>query len=141
MNFLSIQIGELIKKRVEDLALDPLRVTNFMKCSQQEIDLMYVSNDLSVEHLLKWSKLLEHDFFRIYSHHLMLYSPNQKKQTEDSSIKAALPSFRKNLYSDEIISFIIELIDTKAKTKAEIIEEYRIPKTTLYKWIQKRKMI
>jgi transposase-like protein len=48
-----------------------------------------------------------------------------------------LPVFRKNIYTKEIIDFIMERLNNKEKTKFEIMKEYGIPKSTLYKWIHK----
>ena len=45
--------------------------------------------------------------------------------------------FRKNIYTKEIIDFILELIKTKTKTTTEITQLYGIPKTTLHNWIKK----
>ena len=56
---------------------------------------------------------------------------NTKKQ------KPVLPRFRKNIYTKEVIDFILEQIQNKEMTKVQIIERYNIPKTTLYKWISK----
>ncbi len=102
---------------------------------------MYKSESMNTEILLKWSKLFEYDFFRIYSQHLILYAPSSvdEKAKEQKSKTTSLPQIRKNIYTKEIIDFILELIATGKKTKAQIIEEYRIPKTTLYKWESKYK--
>src|SRR5690554_7816767 len=62
-----------------------------------------------------------------------------KKSVVVNKEKSALPSFTKSLYTPEIIQFIIELVEQKKKTPPEIIEHYRIPKTTLYKWIRKHR--
>lgn len=99
---------------------------------------MYKMNSLDSEILLRWSKLLEYDFFRFYSQHLILYSPkstqnNCSKETE----KSTLPQFKKNIYTQELIDFILEQLHFEVMTKKQIIEEYRIPRTTLYKWIYK----
>ena len=51
--------------------------------------------------------------------------------------KTSLPRFRKNIYTKEIIDFVLEQINTKEMTKTEVMERYGIPKTTLYKWISK----
>ncbi len=48
-----------------------------------------------------------------------------------------MPQFRKNVYTTEIISFFLEMLEKNEITKREIIETYNIPKTTLYKWIKK----
>ncbi|PWW17694.1 MULTISPECIES: transposase [unclassified Chryseobacterium] len=139
MLFKDIHIGALIQKRVQEIGFSSDRLMKFMQCSCEELSQMYKSKSLDAEVLLKWSKLLTYDFFRIYSQHLLLYSPPlssdyyQKSRQE----KTQLPEFRKNIYTIEMIDFILELLKTNEKTKQQIIEEYRIPKTTLYKWIKK----
>jgi len=90
---------------------------------------------LEVEVLLKWSKLLKYDFFRLYSNHLILYAPVSKQNKNGG--KSKLPQFRKSLYTKEIIDYILELLKDKKKTPVEIIDQYRIPKSTLNKWISK----
>ena len=79
------------------------------------------------------------DFFRIYSQHLILYAPIKSENTNRE--KSLLPQFRKNIYTREIIDFILERIRTNEMSKNEVIERYRIPKTTLYKWISKYSLI
>lgn len=139
MLFKDIHVGELIQKRVRETGFSSGRLLNFMQCSHKELEEMYKSKSLDAEILLKWSKLLTYDFFRIYSQHLLLYSPplssdNYQKLKQK---KTQLPEFRKNIYTVEIIDFILNLLKTNEKTKQQIMEDYRIPKTTLYKWIKK----
>jgi DNA invertase Pin-like site-specific DNA recombinase len=105
-----------------------------------DIAQMYASENIEVGLLLRWCKLLEYDFFRLYSQHLILYSPPSKLIESFGNGKTSLPFFRKNIYTKEIIDFIIEQIDTGKKTKKQIVDEYKIPKTTLYKWINKYKV-
>lgn len=113
------------------------RICNFINSSEVEILKMYQAQSLDTELLLRWSKLLQYDFFRIYSQHLILYSPPSAKS---ETIKpSSLPVFRKNIYTKEIIEFILEEIDEGKITKKEVVDKYRIPKTTLYKWIEKYK--
>ncbi|HAO08107.1 MAG TPA: transposase, partial [Chryseobacterium sp.] len=82
--------------------------------TENEIEEMLTSESIDVITILKWCKLLEYDFFRIYSQHLILYSPPTsalnliKKTTQRSS----LPSFRKNIYTKEIIDFILDQINS-----------------------------
>nr|WP_262911657.1 transposase [Chryseobacterium sp. PS-8] len=118
----------------EDIMLD--RICNFFDCDEEKIQMMYISESLETDLLLKWSKLLKFDFFRIYTQHLILYSPPQSSVAKNNK-NSALPQFRKNIYTKEIIEFILELIEKGEKNKKEIIDEYRIPKNTLYKWINK----
>ena len=113
------------------------RICNFFKCKEKEVTEMYQAKSLDTEILLKWSKLLEYDFFRIYTQHLILYAPPVKQEENENNEKSSLPQFRKNIYTKEIIDFILEQISNGKMTKNEVIERYRIPKTTLYKWISK----
>ena len=103
----------------------------FFNCTEDEVIEMYQQENLPTDILLKWSKLLEYDFFRIYSQHLILYAPIKSENTNRE--KSLLPQFRKNIYTREIIDFILERIRTNEMSKNEVIERYRIPKTTLYK--------
>lgn len=135
-NYKEIHIGTMIKQLVLEKEIDEDRIVNFFMLTDDEVERMYEFKSMDTEMLLRWSKLLEYDFFRIYSQHLLLYAPIPKKETKHRS---GLPSFTKSLYTPEIIGFIIELIELKKKTPTEIIKEYNIPKTTLYKWIKKHK--
>ncbi|NIF06245.1 transposase [Chryseobacterium sp. Tr-659] len=139
IDFKDLNIGDLIEKRLRDCDIEMSRVCKFLKCTDGEIKEMFLQKDLPTDILLKWSKLLEYDFFRLYSQHLILFSPpgsaqyNKIKKERTSH----LPQFRKNIYTKEIIEFILELIAIGEKTKKQVMEEYRIPRTTLYKWIEK----
>lgn len=139
MNFKDIHIGILISQRVTESGLKTMRICNFLKCNEKEVLEMYQSKSLDAEIILKWSKLLEYDFFRLYTQHLILYAPQLASHKTVTTAKSELPAFRKNIYTKEVIDFILELIETGEKTKAQIIQEYSIPKTTLYKWIHKYK--
>lgn len=140
MNFKDIHIGSLVCQKVTESGIEMSRICNFMKCSETEVLEMYNSVSMDSYYLLRWSKLLEYDFFRIYTYHLILYSPSASPaQDKKKSKYTKLPEFRKNIYTKELIDFILELIHTGEKTNTQVIEEYRIPKTTLYKWIKKYK--
>ncbi|REC63778.1 transposase [Chryseobacterium pennae] len=134
-NFRDINIGELIHMRVKESKIDLLRICNFMKCTESEINKMYEQESIPTNLLLRWSKLLEYDFFRIYSQHLILYAPPSASIRESDSSK--LPRFRKNIYTREMIDFILEQIEKQKKTKRQVTDEYGIPYTTLCKWIAK----
>lgn len=140
-NFKKINIGTLINQRVVECEIEMSRLCKFFNCTEEEISQVYKSESLDTENLLKWSRILEYDFFRIYSQHLILYSPpsktfSKKVKTNEGS---KIPSFRKNIYTQEVIAFILEMLENEEKTKLQIMEEYNIPKTTLYKWIKKYK--
>lgn len=139
MNFKDIHIGNLISQHIAECSIEISRACDFFKCSEREIEAMYESKTLDTAILLKWSKLLKYDFFRIYSQHLVLYSPpksqNLNQRRNSGSLKPI--EFRKSVYTKEIIDFILHLVASGEKSKTQIIEEYKIPKTTLYKWIKK----
>ncbi|TDX82562.1 transposase [Epilithonimonas xixisoli] len=139
MSFKNIHIGKLLEKRVEECDIEIDRICNFLNCSEEEVQKMYECKSLDTELLLRWSKLLEYDFFRLYTQHLILFAPQSASQKIKNLEKSPLPQFRKNIYTKEVIDFILEEITTGNKTKLQIVEEYKIPKTTLYKWISKYK--
>lgn len=137
LDYKKIHIGSLIRKEVESNNIESSRICNFMNCKENEIQDMYEAVSLPSNILLQWCKLLEYDFFRIYSQHLILFSAKNSSIASSQENKISLPTFRKNLYTKEIIKFVLELVRTGKKTNAQIIEEYKIPKTTLLKWIEK----
>lgn len=138
-DFKNINIGKMIATRVAEQWIELPRICSFFGCREEEVLKMYESMSLDTELVLRWSKLLEYDFFRIYTQHLILYSPPSAENSEKTKPKSTLPIFRKNIYTKEVINFILEQIKTGNMTKLEVIEQYRIPKTTLYKWIEKYK--
>lgn len=137
MNFKDIHIGDLISKRVSECGTETRRICNFFKCTEEKITGMYSSESLDTDILLKWSKLLEYDFFRVYSQNLILYAPPSVNGNGFEKKNSSLPQFRKNIYTKEVIDFILNQINSGVMTKNQVIEEYKIPKTTLYKWISK----
>ncbi|WP_347218909.1 transposase [Chryseobacterium sp.] len=139
MNYKNIHIGNLIEKAVSESKIELSRICNFLHCTEKEVCKMYTCSSLDTEIVLKWSKLLEYDFFRIYTQHLILYAPASPKIKTVSleEKKTVLPRFRKNIYTREVIDFILEQIKNDKMTKEEIIIKYKIPKTTLHKWIGK----
>ncbi|MCY1663500.1 transposase [Chryseobacterium sp. SL1] len=140
--FKEINIGIYISQCVKERGIDISRICNFMKSDVETINTMYSQESMDTQTLLRWCKLLEYDLFRLYSQHLILYSPptragefHKKKQN------SKLPHFRKNIYTKEIIDFVLEMLKSEQKTKEQIIKEYGIPKTTLYKWISKYNLL
>lgn len=129
----------MMKTRVAESGMEMSRICNFFNCSEIEIKEIYQQTSVDTEMLLRWSKLLNYDFFRVYTQHLILYAPQSSQEKIVKTAQSSLPQFKKNIYTREIINFILEQISTGAMTKKEVISKYRIPKTTLYKWISKYK--
>lgn len=140
-NYKNIHLGKFIRARVKEKGMGVQKICSSMKITEEELSAIYELKSLDSEQILRWSKLLNYDFFRIYSQHLILYSPPVPEKADESLKveKSSLPQFRKNIYTTEIIDFILELIKKGKKTKREVIEEYGIPKTTLYKWLSNRR--
>jgi len=137
MNFKDIHIGSLLLEKVTETGIPMERILkNFTDKEEDAIMAMYEAKSIDTELLLKWCKLLRHDFFRYYSQHLILYKP-QEKNVSPILKNTESPSFIKQIYTKEIIDFILELIRTGKKTKSEVMEEYNIPKTTLFRWLRK----
>jgi hypothetical protein len=44
---------------------------------------------------------------------------------------------RKNVYTKDIINFLVHKVGSNEMTPMEVINQYAIPKTTFYKWLQK----
>lgn len=132
-----IHIGQSIKELVDQKEVTIERICNFLSKDEEFVQSIYESKSIDTDLLLRWSKLLEYDFFRLYSSHLILYAPpsavNKTKEKTDKT-----PQFRKNIYTQEIKDFIIKKIDTKEMSPADVIKEYSIPKSTLHRWLQKK---
>lgn len=137
--FKDIHIGSLIRQLVEEREIDEDRIINFFMLTDDKIERMFEFKSMDTEMLLRWSKLLEYDFFRIYSLHLVWYAPTYSHEMSlpNKNKESKLPQFRKNVYTAELIKFIVELVQSGEKRPFEIIKDYRIPKNTLYRWLHK----
>ena len=136
MNIKNIHIGNLIRAKVEEHQIPIERISRFLDRTEYETEMMYHSKSIDTDVLLKWCKLLKFDFFRFYTGHLILYAP-QAKIDNIADGKGNTMIFRKNIYTQEVKDFILEKIESGAMTANEVVERYKIPKTTLYKWIKK----
>lgn len=134
-NLKNIHIGDLLYRRVKEEEIEITRICKFLQKTEKEITDMYSQKSVEADVLLKWCKLLEYDFFRLYSNHLILYAPSCSSNKNEK--QSQLPQFRKHLYTKEIIDFMLELLQNKQMTPSEIMNQYRIPKSTLNKWISK----
>lgn len=134
-----IHIGNKIKTIARLKKLSVSRACMFLKCSAQDIENMYLQESLDSKILLRWCKLLEYNFFMFYHSHLQLYSPSAsgaKVYTEDKEVVSNY-SFKKNLYSPEIIEYVLQQWNSNALSAKEIMKKYHIPRTTLYRWKKK----
>jgi hypothetical protein len=71
MLYKDIHIGQFIKERVEEMEVPMDRICNFLNKDVVSVENMYNSKSIDTDLLLRWCKLLEYDFFRIYSSHLI----------------------------------------------------------------------
>ncbi len=136
MNFKNIHIGNLIFDLVKENEIGINRICNYFDISEKQLLDMFKMKSMDSELLLMWSKILHYDLFRIYTQHLILYAPTGK-MIKSIKKQQNIPVFKKNIYTKGIIDFILEQLRSGEMTKKEVIEKYNIPKTTLYKWIDK----
>ena len=122
-NFKNIHIGELIHHRLKECNISTICASKFLKVEEEVIEKMFEEKIIDVAHLLRWSKLLSYNFFRIYSQHLILYAPQDPKIGNRKDTKSTLPQFRKNIYTPEIIMYLVELVDSGEKTIKELKDE------------------
>lgn len=74
-----IHIGSQIKKRVleKDIKLKDLMMS--FRCSNQKIIRMFNSSFLKTDLLMKWSLILDYDFFNFYTQEFLLRKEFDKK--------------------------------------------------------------
>lgn len=137
MNLKNIHIGQIIQAKVNEQVVKTERLTKYFDCNENEINQMYQSETMDTGLLLGWSKLLKIDFFRYFVAHLGMYHAinvnSGNKKTE-----RPVGEFRKNVYTKEIIDFVLLQVKESKMTLTEIRKKYNIPKTTIYRWINKQ---
>ncbi|RNA60483.1 transposase [Chryseobacterium nematophagum] len=138
-NFKQIHVGSLVQQKVKENGLEISQICACFGKKEEDITQMYVSETLDTDILLTWSKLLDYNFFRIYSEHLILYSPPSQAYNKGGK-KIIYPYHRKNIYTRGMIDFILEELDSGEKSMQQVKQEYGIPKSTLHKWIDKYKI-
>ena len=144
LDYKEIHIGQHIKRISKVKQLSISRACRFLGCNAHDIDQMFTQESLDAKLLLKWSKLLDYNFFMFYHTHLQLYKPSAAKAKLNNEVpnqKKGDYNFRKNLYSPEVINWILEQFNNQTLTIKDIIERYNIPKTTIYRWIKRNETI
>lgn len=136
MNIKNIHIGSLIRSKVEEYQISIERISRFLNSTEDEVERMYHAKSMDTDMLLKWCKLLKFDFFRFYTGHLILYAPQSRIDTVFTQKENTLV-FRKSIYTQEVKDFILDKIKTGKMTANDVVKRYKIPKTTLYKWMKK----
>ena len=136
MNIKNIHIGSLIQSKVEEYQISIERISRFLNSTEDEVESMYHVKSMDTDVLLKWCKLLKFDFFRFYTGHLILYAPQARIDNVFTQKENTLV-FRKNIYTQEVKDFILDKIKTGKMTANDVVKRYKIPKTTLYKWMKK----
>lgn len=141
-NYKNIHIGSHIKRISEIRNLSMSRACSYFKCSQQDIIDIYNQKTLDSGLLLKWCKLLDYNFFMFYHTHLQLYKPSASSsklsKKEMNNVDEGYV-FRKNIYSPDIIDWILNKWQSGELTPQDIMKKYKIPRTTLYRWRKREK--
>jgi hypothetical protein len=138
LNLKNIHIGQIIQSKVKDQAVKTARLTKYFDCDEEEINKMYQAESIDTNLLLGWSKLLKTDFFRFYVGHLTMYHAI-KVNAGNKKIERQVGEFRKNVYSKEIIDFILQQMKDKNLSISQVMTKYNIPKTTIHRWVRKQK--
>lgn len=73
---IDIHIGQEIKERVSNSDITTKDIKVFFRCTDEKLKRMYHSNHLRSDLLLKWSILLDFNFFQLYD--LQFLSLKQK---------------------------------------------------------------
>ncbi len=142
LNYKEIHLGNHIREISKIKNLSVSRACTFLKCSAQDIQDMYNEKSLDSALLLRWCKLLDYNFFMFYHSHLQLYKPSAATTHISKSEKKEEVSpyeFKKNLYSPELIDYILGKLDANMLSIRDVIQAYNIPRTTIYRWVKKRK--
>jgi hypothetical protein len=74
---------------------------SFLKKDEEAIDKIFESASVETDLLLRCSKLLEYDFFRIYSSHLILYAPPSAVDKVKNPNRIRFLISKKYLYSGD----------------------------------------
>jgi len=136
MNLKNIHIGQIIQAKVAEQGTKTSRILNYFDCDQETINKMYETESIDTQILLGWCKLLKFDFFRLFVAHLQLHAAIAVTNGERKVVKP-VGEFRKNVYSKEIITFLITEVKNGKMTIGEVITKYNIPRTTIYNWMRK----
>jgi hypothetical protein len=139
-NFLvrNVNIGLIINEVIKIKKVKLYQFASNLGVSRTELNKYLKSESIDTMILLKISKILRYDFFRLYSSHLMLHhgiSNNLNRNKQEFIIQGI--NIRKNVYTKEMVSFLILKVRSNEMKANEVIKRYGIPKTTFYKWLQK----
>ncbi len=134
-----INIGKMIEEACDAMQIKEERIEIFFSMPYAEVKKMYQQEHLCTNMLLKWSKLIKYDFFRVYSGHLINYHGISAKLKNEKSFIDSGIQIKKNLYTPEIKEFIIQKVQSEQMTVNQAIERYGVGRTTLFRWLAKSK--
>ena len=134
-NFKKIHIGYVLKSIVYERKLEEEDVLKYFKITKETLDEIYNTRNVKLDELLKWSKFLRFDLFRLFSMHLMLHHGISITKSMKADGNAGI-SIRKNVYTQEIKVFVVNQIRNEEISVTDAIKKYSIPKTTLYNWLK-----
>jgi hypothetical protein len=134
-NFKKIHIGYVLKSIVYERNLEEEDVLKYFKITKETLDEIYNTKNVKLDELLKWSKFLRFDLFRLFSMHLMLHHGISITKSMKADGNAGI-SIRKNVYTQEIKVFVVNQIRNEEISVTDAIKKYSSPKTTLYNWLK-----
>lgn len=131
-----IHIGQKIRERADFLQIPSERLAERLSIPVSALNEVFSKETIDTGLLLKISKRLNYDFFRLYTGHLIVYAPSSatSKIKEPRQKMNVAFDFRKNVYTPEIIAYFIRKLEKQEISIGEIISKYKIPKSTIYRW-------
>ena len=140
VNYKHIHIGQCLKGIVEIKEISSSQICSFFQCDYQSILEVYEQETIDSGILLRWCKFLDYNMFMFYHSHLQLYTPSAagtKLKKSSSKGDNSRYVFRKNLYSPEVVDWILGELNSNRLSVKEVMEKYNIPRTTIYRWQKK----
>lgn len=77
-NIMSIHIGKAIQEKVKKNNVSRREIMLAFKCSDEKINRMYHSSEVKTNDLMKWSLLLNYNFFELYNNAFNKMNKNGK---------------------------------------------------------------
>ena len=90
-----IFIGKYIQDRIKELNIPETRIANFIGCDEKLLQEYYNAKSVEADVLLRFSKILEYDFFRLYSQHLIFYAPSSSLSSPEDVTIQVCPNFER----------------------------------------------
>jgi len=107
----NIHIGKLINKVWKQKNISIEQTLDFLKCNEEDVCKMLKRKSINTDRLFKWSRLLEYDFFKIYSQPLNFFTSETSEECATTNIKI--------LNANNIQSALMEEFESKIRKEEQ----------------------